>query len=306
MTDNETQAVSEEPDVIDVEAGERFGDTPLARIETDLAVMQAKINAQLVASQAMLQFQTEIRKMVVAAARPQHWKRFGDRIRPDGSECLRLRMLLGVGMDIKPPTREEYTDTEGQYYVYWTSGRVWFGPEDAPVIVVPCYGSASSRTPFFAKSSSGWRKLNEVNPSFISKMAWTEAIKNGIVMLFGLDLVPGELAIEGTKVEDTAGRFQPKDHSKEDDDETAQHRSAIRARILELCQDDAAMASGWLEDMTTFKGDKGLVKGKKNTAELTAKQVANLFKRMDTDLTSGKLSAFVDRQAAERDAKKTR
>ena len=94
MTDTPTspEAVPTDPDVIDVEAGVR--ETPLAKIENDLAVMQAKIAAQLQASQAMLQFQTEIRKLVVANCRPQHWARFGDRIRPDGSECIRLRMLL--------------------------------------------------------------------------------------------------------------------------------------------------------------------------------------------------------------------
>ena len=299
-------SVPNEPDPMEVHT-EIILPTAMSLVETNIARMKDTIATQLAASQMMIQFQREIRSLVIANARPSHWKRFGTRVRPDGAECLRLRSLLGVGVEITPPTRTDYTDADGEYYVYACSGRVWFGPEDHPVILVPCYGSASSRTPFFAKDREGWKSVREINPSFIAKMAWSECLKNGIVLMFGLDLEPGELeALAGGASDtpqapaatpsDTAAPFAGgKDHAAQDDPETSAMRQEVAAKIWELAKGNKEIAEDWLEDLTTFKGDKGLVRGKRSARQLTAKQVANLHKRKDSILTAKALEAFIAR-----------
>ena len=72
-------------------------------------------------------------------------------------------------------------------------------------------------------------------------------------------------------------------------------RQEVAAKIWELAKGNKEIAEDWLEDLTTFKGDKGLVRGKRSARQLTAKQVANLHKRKDSILTAKALEAFIAR-----------
>lgn len=273
-----------EPDIIDVEP-ERPPETALAKIESDLATMQAHAAATLQRSQLMVDFQMNMRKMIATNVRQSHWVRFGDKIRPDGSECLRLRMLFGVDIGIDDMRRDDYEDDGGKYYVYHTSGKASLGP-----ITVPCFGSASSRTKFFAKAHGEYVDPRDINPSFISKMAWMDCFKNGIRILFGLDLDPEEIQnISGRDVADRSKDFTPKDNTKDDDQDTSEQRAMVRTFILELSGGNKADASFFLEALTTFTTKDGkAVKGKKTVDALTAKQVANLYNRRDKDLSQAR------------------
>ena len=197
-------------------------------------------------------------------------------------------MLFGVDIDIKDVQRDDYTDEAGSYYVYHTTGKASLGDAAS----VPCFGSSSSRTKFFAKSKGDYVDPRDINPSFIAKMAWMECLKHGIRMLFGLDLDPEELkGLTGRGVNDRSRDFAnkpraPKDHSTEDSPEIAEQRGAIRDYILELAGDDQDAAVFFLRALTTFTASDGkVVKGKSSTKQLTAKQVANLYKRRNKDLT---------------------
>ena len=291
-------AESQEPDFIEAEVVEPSPSTALAKIETDLATLQAHTQAQMQASQVMVEFQTNMRKMVYNNRRENHWIRFGDKIRPDGSECLRIRMLLGVDININPVQRDDYEDDGGKYYVYHTTGEAAFGP-----ITVPCFGCASSRTKFFARSHGEYVDPRDINPSFIAKMAWMDAFKSGIRILFGLDIDPDELGdIKGKSMSDRASKFKPtpKDHSKSDTPELAEQRAYIRSSIIELSGGDNNKARFFLDALTTFTTSDGkLVKGKTQPAKLTAKQVANLYRWRDKSLTPEKYEAVMAAQGGQ-------
>lgn len=271
----------------------------LAPIERDMQQWKAETQAAIEAAQARIEFNEEVRKLIAGNVRPGHWKRFGDKVRPDGSECIRLRKLLGVQMEIMPPERHDYEDEDGKYYVYVSSGWAQFGPER-----MPCFGSASSRTKFFSIKDGKSRPPHEVNPSFISRMAWMEAFKDGIRTLFALDLDPDEVeGITGKKVQDAAGDFGNKDKSGKDTPEQHEQRKFIAAKCLELAGGDAITAGHFLCFLTTFvsQKDNRIVKGKSSAKALTIKQVANIYRRQDKDLCREKFLEFTQAQMAQAD-----
>lgn len=283
-----------EPDA-EIVVAERSPETPLARIEATVEEMQATIEAQLRKSQLMIEFKRAMRTQIVANARPSHWIRFGDRVRPDISECLYLRALLGVELRIEPPQRFDYDDEGGHYYVYMCSGEATCGP-----VHVPSFGTASSRTKFFNKAKGEYVDPREINPSFIARMAWNDAIKCSMKTLFGLDVDPDELPGIAGKPADVAGSFGKgrKDHAADDTPDLAEQRKFIRDRILELAGNDKVLARQFLRFLTSFKGKDGWVKGKEQTNHLTHKQVANLYKWRDRNLTHDKFVEFTANAAA--------
>lgn len=289
-----------EPDVLDVEP-EPVAETALAQVESDLATLKAQVQAQLQKSQAMIEFQAAVRQQVIASARPNHWPRFGNRVRPDISECMRLRMLLGVTIRIDAPQRHDYEDEGGQYYVYATIGEATLGP-----ITVPCYGSASSRTKFFFRSGGEYVDPRDINPSFIAKMAWSECFKHGVRLLFGLDVDPDELeGISGVEPQDKAQGWAGKGKGKGKPDSAGAKklRVEIGNTILSLAGGDEDLAKDFLEYLTTFTGRDGkVVAGKRSLRDLTDKQISNLDRWRNKNLTPEAFATFeAARAAAEAD-----
>jgi len=286
------QAEPDEPEVIDVEP--ENGDSGQAKAEDRPLARTIKERATLALQEAqdMIQYFGGLRQLVIANARKGHWIRFGDRVRPDRSECLRLRTLLNIGMEITPPERFDYEDENGKYYEYRCTGQATLGP-----MTMPCFGAASSRTKFFNKAHGKYVDSREINPSFIAKMAWFDCLKKGVSGLLALDVDPNELqGITGEQVDDQARRF---DHSKSDDQEQGGEREFIRTAIMELTGHDNGQASAFLEWLTTFKANDGRhVRGKKTIKALTQKQVANLHKRRNKDLTQAKYAEFAKAQEA--------
>jgi len=284
----------DEPEVIDVEP--QNGDAGQAAAEDHPLALNIKEQAQLAIQEAQdtMQFFDGLRTLVVSRARPNHWIRFGDRIRPDGSECVRLRTLLNIEMDITPPERSDHEDERGKYYEYHCTGRATLGP-----MSIPCFGAASSRTKFFSKKGGEYVDAREINPSFIAKMAWTDCLKQGVRGLLALDINPDELkGITGQSVRDQTDKFQ-RDHSKNDDEEQGGERAFIRTSILELAGQQEGQASAFLEWTTTFTAKDGKhVRGKKTTKTLTQKQVAFLYKNRNKDLTQAKYAEFTKAQEA--------
>ncbi len=86
----------------------------------------------------------------------------------------------------------------------------------------------------------------------------------------------------GGGVEDKKATFQKakelfdKPEAKDPDGVDAQ-RSAIKAMIMELAGEDENVAKDMLEELTTFEGSKGTVKGKRSTAQLSEKQVPVVY-----------------------------
>jgi len=277
-----------EPDVMDVEAADQPGEaTALAMTGKDLATIKTEMNQAIERAQAEIEFWQNLRKIVIVNSRPNHWIRFGDRVRPDGSECLRLQTLLNIEIDITPPERSDHEDEGGKYYIYACHGTATLGP-----IRRQCYGSASSRTAFFARSHGDYVDVRQINPIFIAKMAWMDALKKGVVATLALDVDPDELeGITGRQAEDATRKFT--DRSAADDPEQADQRGFIRDAILELAGGDENQASGFLAYITTFKAKDGKwVKGKTTTKALTQKQVGYIFKQRDRELTNSKYAEF--------------
>lgn len=287
-----TQVEPDEPEVIDVEAANGDNALAVAEARPDILTIKERADLALQEAQDIIQYFGGLRQLVIANARKGHWIRFGDRIRPDRSECLRLRTLLNIGMEITPPERYEYEDENGKYYEYRCTGQATLGP-----MKMPCFGAASSRTKFFNKSHGEYVDSREINPSFIAKMAWFDCLKKGVSGLLALDVDPNELeGITGEQVDDRARQF---DHSKSDDQEQGGEREFIRTAILDLAGQNNGQASAYLEWLTTFKASDGKhVRGKKTINGLTQKQVANLHRRRNQDLTQAKFAEFVKAQQA--------
>lgn len=288
-----TQPDDAEP-IIDAEDVEEVDDgrvlAKLSPIEQELAVLKEQSALSLQRSQVLIEYNTSMRTLIAGTVRENHWVRFGDKVRPDGSECKRLRARLGVRMELTPPERFDYTDEAGTYYVYVCSGQASHGP-----VSVPCYGAASSRTKFFSRAHGKARPIDQIDPAFIATMAWGEAFKNGVRTLFGLDLDPDEIkGISGRVIEDKAGDMN-KDKTGGDSADDTTKRREIGEMILMLAGNDKALASAYLESLTTFKpkGEARLVPGKKSVAHLTQRQVQNLHKHRDKDLSQTKFDAWL-------------
>jgi len=292
IVNGEAEMEPQEPDALTTE---KEPTSILAPIERDMAQWKAETQAAIEIAQARIEFNEQVRRLIAGNVRKRHWKRFGDKVRPDGSECIRLRKLLGVAMEISPPERHDYEDEDGKYYVYVSSGWAQFGPER-----MPCFGSASSRTKFFSIKGGKARPPREINPSFISRMAWMEAFKDGIRTLFALDLDPDEVeGITGKAVQDAASGFGNKDKSGDDTPELHEQRKFIANKCLELAGGEEATAGQFLCFLTTFVSSKDnrIVKGKNSAKALTAKQVANIYRRQDKDLSRERYLEFAQSQA---------
>jgi len=250
-----------------------------------------------------IQMVQDLRAVIVANTRPNHWIRWSDeRVVPDGPECLRLRTNLGIRFAVtNGPTRTDHQDADGPYYVVTVLGRAAFVRRDGNErFAVPCLGICSNRHPFFARAHGKDKRPTDINPANIYKMAWTECIKDGVRALIALVLDADELpGIQGRAPKDAgAAVAADRDRTGEDTPETRDLRMKIKQAIIDLAGGKAADAIGFLVDLTTFKGDNGIVQGKKSVGQLTAKQVQNLWNRREKDLTEKRFSEFLERRKA--------
>lgn len=310
-------------DVIDVEpeaAKENAPATQTALAIHDRKMYDLAVNMQqtLERAQKLIEFNGGLRKLIVANMRKGHWVRFGNRIRPDVSECIRLRTLLGINLEISEPVRREYTDAAGTYYEYTCTGKATLGPME-----VPGFGASDSRTKFFARKDGKLRPVDEVNSSFIAKMCWTDCIKKLVGGLLALDLDPGELVgITGENVADAAAGFKggktpppaqagsapnatgtptmPQNQQRTPDSaETGGKRQEVRNAILTLTGNNPALAGDFLDYLTSFVTKDGkAVKGKKKIDWLTEKQVHLLYDRRAEKLSAANYQQFLAQRAA--------
>jgi len=294
--------------------GDLFSDEQLAAQEAangkvlDIeTVKRQPLPVQSPAQMATRQIQMvqDLRKVVIAQTRPNHWVQWSeDKVVPDGSECLRLRTMLGIRFVITDgPTRSDHKDEDGQYYEAVCHGEASFvNSEHEPVFTVPAFGVASSRHPFFAKKDGKWRPPRDVNSANILRMSWTECLKDGVRGLLALVIDADELeGITGKRAGQDAGKHrQPKNHSQGDDEDVAKQRAAIKQRILELTGGVQSAAKAFLMDLTTFtdKETGKVVKGVALTEELSEKRVAWLYRDRDKVLTMDRYNDFVQRKAA--------
>jgi len=303
MFTDETLAQQEasDPNIIDVEA-------PCLPAKPQPALPPAE------KARAQIQMVQDLRTVIVAHTRKNHWLRFSDkRVVPDGSECRRLLMLLGIRFHAVEPRREDHKDADGEYYTYACIGTAAFLRTDGnAVFEVPAYGIATSRHPFFAKAHGSYRALKDINPANVARMAWTECMKDGVRTLLGLVLDSGELEgivgemPGGTDVSGAVsgeGRAKPKDHTAADTPELRNKRDYIFNTVKQLAG-SPELARAFLADLTTFTSAKGeRVRGKENVGQLTAKQVERLYDRRDTDLSPARYADFLDRWNAAQEGK---
>lgn len=198
-----------------------------------------------------------------------------------GAEKIRTRFALKIW-----DTRVEkfnISDTNGDYYYFRVSGKVGFNAQESIDVI----GTCSSRDQFFAKKNGQLIPTADVDITNIEKSAYTNFLVNGISRFLGLrNMTWEEIEKFGIK----RGQVSRVDYAKgkkssQWDDE--QRKKALRLGNFLLASADGnkELAQKTLEEMTTWKNEKGeAVKGKKSINDLSGKQVDLYFGKLEKEI----------------------
>ena len=219
----------------------------------------------------------KVRLLAIQLTNAMDWSDQGGKPYLEKSGCDKI--ASGFGMKSGTPTFEKETikDDLGEYIQYTCSGDGWWNNVEGSEI-----GVCSTRDDFFGTRAGGFKPLSEVDLTDIKKKAFTNWANRLIKKLLGLTYTWEELKeLSGGKIAlDTVKKVQFAAGAKggnADSPETKAKRQEIGKMLMDLNAGDPAAASKMLEEMTTFQGTNGPVKGKTKLEHLSEKQVPMVY-----------------------------
>jgi hypothetical protein len=192
-----------------------------------------------------------------------------------GSE--KIRNLFGINCSLKTDAFKRIQQDKGHYAIEYTGSFSWNN------MTIDVIGTASTKRPFFKRYEYKDDVKTEVPPDEIDitdvmKAAHTNLMNNGIKKILGLrNLSEGDLRQAGINVE-TIERIGFKKENKESKDIL---REAGKM-LSEINSGDQTKSEDFLEELTSFMGDKGMVKGKRTFKNMSEKQLKVVYGKIKT------------------------
>jgi len=253
--------MSEEVTVYEGEATEHDGTMP--------AIMDERLLVLADQAEKRIDAMNRIKRAVLKITNSSDWvdQQGKPYLQVSGSE--KVGRLFGISWDVdKTPIYEE---EPGGHFVYVFRGKFWM--DNA---TITAEGSRSSKDPFFSMRKGEAKPPSEIDKRDVRMAAYTNCLGNGITRLLGIR----NLTWEDVKAGGIDQSKSAKIDYNQDDEKTTEKRNDIRKWLLEIAFNEEEKAKDLLEELTTFEGRDGVVKGKRAVTKLTAKQVPIVHKQV--------------------------
>lgn len=262
--------MSQEPQAIETDALELEPGGEGSIVKDVGRITKEQVRGLEEAADLIESFQRAMRTIMVKATFESDWIIQGETACLKSAGAERIASALGdfEWREVRPASKEKIDDKHGIGYTWTYYYRVsWKGRS------VDAIGHYSTRDPFLGKVDGEFRDVADINEANIMRAARHIAIAEGIKQILGLRGLPVALMPQFGKspkgMKTVERDIAPKDQSK--------HREQIQSMLLALNENNRDAAVTALEEVTAFKGKKGLVPGVKSTAQLTGKRLTVTF-----------------------------
>lgn len=235
-----------------------------------------------------IQHRKNILRLTAAATNNRDWHDYDGRPYFTGTGADAVCEIVGVWYQALDAYRENQTDDIGQYYIWTVTGIAGFTPRDEKRCL-SIMGACSSRDKFFSKRGNELKAPHEIDESNIKKKAYNNFVRNAVSRVCALrSLTWDDLEALGFKREKAGGKTEFKRGRTESQsyegskpvpptDDEKEQAAEIGRMLMRYTDGDASKAGDKLEELTTFEGKNGTVKGKRRVDQLTAKQIPVVY-----------------------------
>jgi hypothetical protein len=188
-----------------------------------------------------------------------------------GSE--KIARLFGMSWRIDEP---ELKIEEDGHYGYTYKGYFTLGPTTIEAI-----GSRGTKDPFFSRARGEDKPVSEIDRNDVKKAAYTNLLGNGITRMLGLRGMTWE-EVKGAGIDQSKTGKVDYGDKPEMSEEGKDYRKKIGDMLMEMANNDKALASQYLVTYTTFVGKDGkTIKGKTSLADVNEKAMPVTYGKIE-------------------------